>query len=153
MRVGDDRRRSGRGMIDEDADLARVPDLVLAEILQPLHDRIDEGVVDHDARDRHDDEIARAHVAVRLPAEDDLGDGLAAAHATTHSRRIESSWSIESGPASARLLMRNVIVRSSSFPNVSPSSSARLPTALWPVSLWAMLMVRLSPKSAGSRIS
>src|SRR6266511_2140999 len=164
VRVGDDRRRRGRGVVDEDAHLRRVPDLLLAEVRKTLHDRVDDRVVHHDARHRRDHEVAGTDVAPRCAREDELRHGRSRGvhggrsppvrhYATTHSRRTVSSWSMESGPASAMALIRFVTSRRSSLPNERPSSSARRPTALCPVRRCAMLIVRARPKSAGSRIS
>src|ERR671934_2694175 len=152
MRVGDDGRRRGGGVVDEDADAVDVPHPLLPEGPHPRDDGVDDGVVHHDARHRDDDELAGARVAACGTRQDLLGERQSA-HATTQSRRMRSSSSIESGPRSARVLMCFVIERSSCSPNSSPRSWARLPMACFPVRRCATWIVRSMPKSAGSRIS
>ena len=76
VRIGDDRRRRGRGVVDEHGDFGRVPHLLLAKIPQPRDDRVDDGVVDHHARHRRDDEIAGLRVPRRDAREDLLGESL-----------------------------------------------------------------------------
>src|SRR5438309_426039 len=76
VRVGDDRRRRGRGVVDEDGDLRRVPDALLPQIAEPGDDRVDDRVVHHDAGDGCDDKVAGGRVARRDAREDLFGDGL-----------------------------------------------------------------------------
>ena len=57
MRVRDDGCGRGRGVIDEHSDPRGVPDPVPAEVTESGDDRVDDRVVDHDARDRRDDEV------------------------------------------------------------------------------------------------
>src|SRR2546423_11478177 len=75
MRIGDDRCRRGRGVVDEDRDLRRVPHALFPEIAESRDDRVDDRVVDHDTRYRRDDEVAGLRVAPRDAREDLLGEG------------------------------------------------------------------------------
>src|SRR5688500_20211500 len=100
MRVSNDGRRRRRGVVDEDADLRCVPDTLAAEVAQTADHGVDHGVVDHDARDRHDDEVSRADVAPGDAREDDLGES--PTHATTHGRGPAPSGPTASAPTRAR---------------------------------------------------